>query len=128
MVPGKSKLLGTLPSLSLSLCEVYGVRTELVIWSLLYGILSHLLCSPAATPQSHCTGSNQTLSDVDFGETSTREGTKDNRYDISEKGIVFTGAFLSVLCVCVCVYFLNHSSAYFFSQMKRKEPGRKQSY
>lgn len=104
MVPGKSKLLGTLPSLSLSLCEVYGVRTELVIWSLLYGILSHLLCSPAATPQSHCTGSNQTLSDVDFGETSTREGTKDNRYDISEKGIVFTGAFLSVLCVCVCVF------------------------
>lgn len=83
MVPGKSKLLGTLPSLSLSLCEVYGVRTELVTWSLLYEILRHLFSSPAATPQGHCTGSNQTLSDVDFGESSTQEGTKDNRYDIS---------------------------------------------
>lgn len=41
---------------------------ELVAWPQGYEMGWRLLCSPAATPQGHCSGSNQTLSDVDFGE------------------------------------------------------------
>jgi len=35
---------------------------------------------------------------------------------------------LVLLCVFVCVCFRNRSSGHFFSQIRRKEPERKQSY
>lgn len=44
---------------------------------------------------------------------------------------IIKGNFFFCLCFFmgfVCVYFLNCSSGRFFSQMKRKAPGRKQSY
>lgn len=63
-----------------SLWEMHGVRTEPVTWLLVCEIQQHLLCSPAATPQGHWSGSNHNSADVDFGESLTPGGTKKNRY------------------------------------------------
>lgn len=63
-----------------SLWEMHGVRTEPVTWLLVCEIQQHLLCSPAATPQGHWSGSNHSSADVDFGESLTPGGTKKNRY------------------------------------------------
>lgn len=104
VVPGRNTLLpGTFPSSSLSLHEVHGVRMGLVALSLVYELPQHLLCCPAAKPQGHRTGRKQTLSDVDFGERLTQEGTKENRYMIYHKREFF---FLLVLFygVCVCLF------------------------
>lgn len=43
-----------------------------------------------------------------------------------KRGLFFFFLLVLFYGVCVYVYFLNHSSGHFFSQMKRKEPGKKQ--
>lgn len=98
---------------------------ELVTWSLEYGIPQHLLCSPAAAPQDHYTGSCQTLSDEAFGKGSTQERAKEKQIGYIIKGDWFYLGFLKGF-VCVCLF--SKSLFWLFLLTNEKEPGRKQSY